>query len=67
MEVPQDIIEKHSSARLWKGQTAKGEIGVSYETIDKILDQINFNKILKNSPLPEIMGVDGKDVRTVIE
>ena len=67
MEVPQHIIEKQSSARLWKGQTAEGEIGVSYETIDKILDQINFDKILKNSPIPEIVGVDQKDVRTVIE
>lgn len=65
--VPKDIIEKQSSARLWKGQTAEGEIGVSYEIIDKILDQINFNKILKNSPVPEIRGVNGKDVRTVIE
>ncbi len=67
MKIPQHIIEKRSSARLWKGQTAEGEIGVSYETIDKILDQINFEKILKNSPIPEIVGVDQKNVRTVIE
>ena len=65
--VPKDIIEKQSSARLWKGQTAEGEIGVSYDIIDKILDQINFSKILKNSPVPEIRGVNGKDVKTVIE
>ena len=67
MKIPQHIIEKRSSARLWKGQTAEGEIGVSYETIDKILDQINFDKVLKNSPIPEIVGVDQKNVRTVIE
>ena len=67
MKIPQHIIEKRSSARLWKGQTAEGEIGVSYETIDKILDQINFDKILKNSPIPEIVGVDQKNIRTVIE
>ena len=67
MKVPKHIIEKQSSARLWKGQTAEGEIGVQYETIDKILGQINFDKILKNSPAPDIMGVDQKDVRTVIE
>lgn len=65
--VPNDIVEKQSSARLWRGQTAEGEIGVSYDIIDKILDQINFNKILKNSPVPEISGVNGSDVRTVIE
>lgn len=67
MEVPLQIIDKQSSARLWKGQTAEGEIGLPYETIDKILDQINFEKILKNSPVPEIMDVDRKDVRTVIK
>ena len=67
MKIPQHIIEKRSSARLWKGQTAEGEIGVSYETIDKILDQINFDKVLKNSPIPEIVGVDQKNIRTVIE
>lgn len=67
MKIPQYIIEKRSSARLWKGQTAEGEIGVSYETIDKILYQINFDKVLKNSPIPEIVGVDQKNVRTVIE
>jgi NAD+ synthase len=67
MKIPQHIIEKRSSARLWKGQTAEGEIGVSYEIIDKILYQINFDKILKNSPIPEIVGVDQKNVRTVIE
>ena len=67
MKIPQHIIEKRSSARLWKGQTAEGEIGVSYETIDKILYQINFDKILKNSPIPEIVGVNQENVRTVIE
>lgn len=67
MEVPQHIIEIQSNARLWKGQTAEGEIGVSYEIIDEILSQIYFDKILKNSPIPEIVGVDQKDVRTVIE
>ena len=67
MEVPEHIIKKQSSARLWKGQTAEGEIGLSYEAIDKILNQINFEKIMKNSPIPDIKGVDQKDVRIVIE
>ena len=67
MKVPQHIIEKQSSARLWKGQTSEGEIGVSYEIIDKILSQLDFEKIIKNSPVPEIIGVDRKDITTVIE
>ena len=50
-----------------RDRQSEGEIGVSYDIIDKILDQINFNKILKNSTIPEIRGVNEKDVRTVIE
>ena len=65
--IPQHIIEKQSSARLWKGQTAENEIRISYEIIDKILNQINFDKVLKNSLIPEKEGVDQKDIRTVIE
>ncbi len=65
--IPQHIIEKQSSARLWKGQTAENEIRISYEIIDKILNQINFDKVLKNSLIPEKKGVDQKDIRTVIE
>jgi NAD+ synthase len=35
--VPERIIMKTPSAGLWKGQTDEGEIGVSYELLDKIL------------------------------
>ena len=35
--VPQSIIEKKSSAHLWKNHEAEKEIGVSYEEIDSIL------------------------------
>ncbi|MGI0050225.1 MAG: NAD(+) synthetase, partial [Nitrososphaeraceae archaeon] len=34
-----------SSARLWKGQTTEGEIGMKYEEIDKILLHIEHNDI----------------------
>ncbi|MEJ5293157.1 MAG: NAD+ synthase [Candidatus Methanosuratincola sp.] len=35
--IPRKIIEKESSPRLWKGQTAESELGISYEDIDLIL------------------------------
>ena len=35
--VPQNVIDKKSSAHLWKGHEAEKEIGVSYEEIDSIL------------------------------
>jgi NAD+ synthase len=41
--LPKKIINKKSSARLWKGQTAEGEIGIKYEEIDKILEHLKNN------------------------
>ncbi len=38
--VPESIITKPPSADLWKDQTDEGEIGVTYETIDRILHRI---------------------------
>jgi NAD+ synthase len=35
--VPKNVIEKKSSAHLWKAHEAEKEIGVSYEEIDSIL------------------------------
>jgi NAD+ synthase len=35
--IPQKIIEKTPSAGLWAGQTDEGEIGMSYEILDRIL------------------------------
>jgi len=41
--VPDRIINKPPSAGLWKGQTDEGEIGLSYEVMDKIAE--NYKKI----------------------
>ncbi|WP_291999928.1 NAD+ synthase [Caldivirga sp.] len=35
--LPESIVTKPSSPRLWEGQTAEGELGVSYADIDVIL------------------------------
>jgi NAD+ synthase len=35
--VPQPIIDKAPSADLWTGQTDEGELGFTYETVDKLL------------------------------
>ncbi len=37
LKLPKDIIEKEPSAGLWKGQTDEGEIGMSYEELDRAL------------------------------
>jgi NAD+ synthase len=50
MEIPLKIPRKKSSARLWKGQTTEGEIGLAYEKIDSILMQIDkLQRERKNS------------------
>jgi len=35
--LPRQVIAKPPSADLWAGQTDEGEIGVSYETLDRVL------------------------------
>jgi len=40
LEVPQAIISKPPSADLWTGQTDEGEIGVTYEEIDRLLKRL---------------------------
>lgn len=37
LKVPIHIIEKPSSPALWAGQTAEGEIGLTYEQVDAML------------------------------
>lgn len=38
MGIPEKIINKSPSAGLWKGQTDEGELGITYEELDKILN-----------------------------
>lgn len=38
LALPGQVITKPPSADLWKGQTDEGEIGVTYERIDRLLD-----------------------------
>jgi len=38
--IPEEIITKPPSAGLWEGQTDEGEMGISYEELDKILAAI---------------------------
>jgi len=54
LNVPRNIIEKAPSAGLWEGQTDEGELGMTYNEIDKMLykydniqyvDQFSFRKI----------------------
>jgi NAD+ synthase len=65
--IPEAIIRKKSSARIWRGQTAEGEIGVQYDKIDMVLKNIQYDKISSDSKIPSIRGVSKKDTKSVIE
>lgn len=45
LEIPNEIIEKTPSAGLWEGQTDEGELGMTYDELDSILDYLEGNKI----------------------
>ncbi len=54
--IPKKIIEKVPSAGLWKGQTDEGELGISYEDLDKVLEAMELNlpleEVSKRSGVP---------------
>ncbi len=44
LKIPQSIIIKPPTAGLWQGQTDEGELGITYNELDDILDRICNNK-----------------------
>lgn len=45
LDIPREIRDKAPSADLWPGQTDEAEIGVSYETIDSLLECLVDRKL----------------------
>ncbi|MCE4600127.1 MAG: NAD+ synthase [Desulfurococcales archaeon] len=64
--VPDKIAFKPSSPRLWPGQTAEGELGVSYEEVDLVLYSI-FDLGLDPREVPSATGVPEAVVSRVME
>jgi NAD+ synthase len=48
LQISSPILKKKSSPRMWRGQTAEGEIGISYEKIDEILQSLETSSLEKN-------------------
>ncbi len=63
--VPERIINKKPSARLWKGQTDEDEMGISYRKLDAILKAIESGVPVEK--IPETVGVTEEDVKKVID
>ena len=54
--VPERIIEKPPSPRLWEDHTAEGEIGMSYDLLDSIL-YLRFDRWMDPRKVAEALGV----------
>lgn len=61
MKIPKRIVSKKPSAGLWEGQTDEGELGIDYETLDKILYSLENGLDLK-----EFQPQKVKKVRSLI-
>ncbi len=53
--IPEKIINKVPRAGLWENQTDEGEMGVDYETLDKILYLIEMDK--DPEEIPKILNI----------
>ena len=42
--VPERIVAKPPSADLWPGQTDEGELGATYEDLDRVLDVLSMTR-----------------------
>jgi NAD+ synthase len=64
LEIPSVIIEKPPSADLWAGQTDEGELGFTYEEVDKLLFLIVDQRYSAQECVEE--GFDEKFVDSVM-
>jgi len=62
--VPERIIEKPPSPRLWEDHTAEGEIGMSYDLLDSIL-YLRFDRWMDPRRVAEALGVELETVLRV--
>jgi NAD+ synthase len=62
LKIPQVIIDKKSSPRLWDNHLAEEEIGIDYETIDRIL------RLKKNRPaISKKLGISPRKVSKIMD
>lgn len=63
LKVPGDIINKTSTAGLWKGQTDEGELGYTYDQAEII--QNGFDQGMNAEQISEVTGFDLRIIRDV--
>lgn len=62
--VPERIITKPPSPRLWEDHTAEGELGISYDLLDSIL-YLRFDRWMDPERVAEYLGIDRETVLRV--
>jgi NAD+ synthase len=65
LEVPEAIITKPPSADLWAGQTDEGELGFTYEEVDRLLYLLVDQRFRPEECIEA--GFGGAFVRKVVE
>jgi len=55
--VPEEIVAKPPSPALWEGQTAEGEIGADYETVDSVL-YLRYEEMRTREETAAMLGID---------
>jgi len=65
LAIPQSIVSKPPSADLWAGQTDEGEIGTTYEIMDRLLARLVDDGERSMSEL-ESEGFDRADISRVV-
>jgi NAD+ synthase len=64
LEIPSVIVDKAPSADLWAGQTDEGELGFTYEEVDKLLYLLVDQRYSQRECVEE--GFDEKFVNSVV-
>lgn len=62
--LPEDIVTKPSSPALWEGQTAEGELGVSYDIIDAVL-YLRVEKMMDINSIAKELQIDAEIVSKI--
>ncbi|MCW1296628.1 MAG: NAD+ synthase [Candidatus Parvarchaeota archaeon] len=63
--IPESILQKQSSPRLWEGHQAEEEIGLNYDEIDQIL-YCFFEKGMKNTEISSKLKIEKWKVEKVL-
>jgi NAD+ synthase len=64
LNLPTRVVTKPSSPRLWVGQTAEGELGVSYTEADVVLYALEIGTPQRR--IAEVTGVEPQKIRAIL-